>query len=141
MQNECVTPELKISDLPRGSQDMSDKPKRKFWQFHLLTLVLMIMLAGTFVTLNIPREWGLAGVGGPTERSWNSSNTTVGWPLKVVYFKYQITDLTRNLVLDSRIEIRNPFSLVWNTGICLFLLVLAFGFSEWLIRRREARKT
>ena len=115
-----------------------EKRMRRFWQIHLSTLLFMLMLLGTFLTLNVPREWGVGIGGGP--RNSTVYSTTVGWPCDVNFSKYEIEDWNSNLITDARVEILNPCWLAWNAGTCFGLILLAYGLSEYLVRRREGRK-
>ena len=93
---------------------MSDKPARRFWQFHLLTLVMMALEFG--ILLSIETAF---------------SKTINGW-LAALFLSMEKADAVS---VDEMAYL--PFSLVFNA---VAVVLLAF-LSEWLIRRREGRKT
>ena len=120
-------------------QPMDDPPKkRRFWQFHLSTLLLMVILAGTFVTLNMPRNWVELGGSGSTSRYCVYSYSNVGWPFNVKYLKHDFSNEKRDVWTEF--EVDNPSSLIWNAGMGLVFVALSGVISESLIRRREGRK-
>jgi hypothetical protein len=110
----------------------SDKPKRKFWQFHLSTAILVMIASGPLLWLNCsPRRSKifLAHWGDPA-RDYYADGFITGWPAPL-----------KAVEDDGTVDAVSPIAPVTNmvAGVAILLSV---GFiSEWLIRRREARKT
>jgi hypothetical protein len=129
---------------------MSEKPKRKVWQFHLSTAVILMFAAGILMAVNyhactIPTE---------DNRIYFVAH---GWPL-VAYqdlHLHELLDMSQDVVggRSPRQAEAIPFSKIcridigWNrrgivTNLFVAIVILITGVfaSEWLIRRREARK-
>ena len=101
---------------------MTDKPKRKFWQFHLSTAVLMMFATGGVLLAN-HREYEFTPGSIMGER--NYPKTGSGWPFNIE--SSQILDFRSAYILFNV-----------GTGVCI---VIGLGVaSEYLLRRREARK-
>ena len=99
----------------------------------------MVILAGTFVTLNMPRNWDGGDGGGPTSRYCVYYYSNVGWPFNVKYLKRNISN--EKSEVTTEVEVNTPSTLIWNTGIGLAFVVLAGVISEFfIIRRRDTRK-
>jgi hypothetical protein len=105
------------------------KPKRRFWQFHLITLVLLTLAASLLVWLNLPakRAWGPA-----------SFYYEIGWPQSVYHYPVSIGpwDVGTPDALHSVADI-----IFVDLGIAMSILFNVAFTCEYLIRRREARKT
>jgi len=82
-----VFPALHRTDPPpRGSQDMSDKPKRKFWQMGLGSMIALTTCAGALLGLNITdRSNSDSHVFNVEESEFHGPghNTVRGWPLSI----------------------------------------------------------
>jgi hypothetical protein len=131
-----------------------NRPKRKFWQFHLLTSVILFLTASWMLHLNC-RTTQLIKV--RTERGYGWKTIGPGWPFHEVYFSPGVsTEAEIDEVIANIYSYRShPNDLPDNTALhphfggypvvnlLVNLLLLAFLaiLSEWLIRRREARKT
>jgi hypothetical protein len=125
---------------PKGSQDMSepDKPKRRFWQFHLSTAILMTVAAGGLFGLNLTKHIGYRNVnmmplGAPESVYFSYPYHGQGWP-----FAFWWT------LLDDETGSKYAFTgwdLIADLSICVAILASIFFVSESIIRRREARKT
>ena len=123
----------------------SEKPKRKFWQFHLSTAVALVIVAGGVAGANLtnskPRRLSL-GI-----------QKQYGWPL-VAHETNDLSILQPDCSLSSD-ECFKKFALEWSKSesrwnriaafidslIAIGILVAVAFCSEFLIRRREARKT
>jgi hypothetical protein len=128
---------------------MAETKPRKFWQLHLLTLVLMALAAGPMLDMNLQDHQGrhvLVGEGGsPYEdvsenpkrrcRVWTAYQ---GWPMPA--WEYYTVDGKSYGSYFFRIcgPVIPAMLNVMLIGAVLFAVAFA---SEWLIRRREARKT
>ena len=134
---------------------MSEKPKRRFFQFHLLTTMLLMIISAVFLLLDV--RWRsiederypetIFVLGGDIEAP--SSYSTLhwqglGWPM---IFNSQTfwpeTEIVRPLSTIRTAIGRgfDPNKLEIDVLIALGLLFLTAVVSEFLIRRREARKT
>ena len=129
---------------------MSEKPKRPWFRFHLLTAMLMMLSAGAFLGLNLKRRPDPPFAG-----------TCQGWPL---VFEWDFTWVGVQSVSNP-----NKYSYSWKldsknerdyspghneqpglmvcTGylyaditFAIFVLIGTTFISEYLIRRREGRK-
>jgi hypothetical protein len=124
---------------PRGPQAMSEseseKPKRKFWQFHLTTAFLIMMTASGFVWINCVREDDAWDYGDERYLYWH-----YGWPTEIFCVQND-WDFSRKKdggkVVSTHIYLSGIVKNV--TVLILALGILAF-ISEYLIRRREGRK-
>jgi len=123
-----------MTPSPRGTQAMSacEKPKRKFWQIHLSTAVLLMLVAGTI--LYKATQFRRC----PKAISWD-----MGWPLDAIeaFPKYNGEgDVERDDSSQYPIKFRYyvadweclAIDVVIDVGIVLSLAFVC----EWLIRRR-----
>ena len=93
------------------------KPKRRFWQFHLSTAVVMTIAAGFL----------LYGTLQPSIYKFHGKDiVTYGWPISYFY------DDSSGWCVEA---------LIIDVLACIIVLPLAAYMLEWLLRRREARKT
>ena len=101
---------------------MSDKSKRRFWQIHLSTLLILCFATALFIWLNMPR----------TILNDNENiGQVAGWP-------YEVLVPYAGMASHHKINLVNGVLKNALTGITLLLAVI--NLSEYLIRRRE-RKT
>jgi len=111
---------------------MSDKPKRPWFRFHLLTALLMMFVAATMIWLNChvriePLEIGdgvssvvpIGHAGWPAELYWKWG---AGWPEHAGDHKWILSGIG----IDAAVFV----GVVLATALC----------SEFLLRRREGRK-
>jgi hypothetical protein len=130
---------------------MSDpeRPTRKFWQFHLLTLVLMTITVGTMLLIYFsPRI--------EVSQKWNggvSRSYTYGWPIELIIVEdTQREWLFRDELLATSYSAWEQFRYHSGTGTFVLAFILdlitAAGslclsalVPEYLIRRRKARMT
>ena len=134
-------PRLRIQPLPpRGPQAMNEKqkPRRRWFQFHLRTAVLMMLAASGFIRLNWPSQVLLVpkscGVG-----------VAFGWPFEVTMLQGE----SRWLLCGGRSLIDSPvygwtayqvwLRLLADFAIAVLPSLCVALFSESL-RRRELRK-
>jgi hypothetical protein len=129
----------------------AEKPKRKFWQFHLSTAVILIIVAGGLIGVNL------------TERMPHFEDPEVnhelfllgeeriehqyGWPMIAEEtVNPGILSYSHILTSDKQVPPKTfcrwePTAIATNAAVALSILI-AFGFcAEFLIRRREDRKT
>ena len=124
---------------------MSDKPKRPWFRFHLLTAVLLMLAAGGIMSANLIGYEGRAvsveyfnEKGVMHERRW-------GWPWPAAY-STQYPPLGRELLLEiGTMDKHNASGYVTKHvvyDVCVGALILAAIalVSESLLRRREARR-
>jgi hypothetical protein len=125
---------------PRGSQDMREKAKRWFWQFHLSTAIAVSIVSAFLLLMNFQRRE-------PKE----SLGTQYGWPLTAYR---AVPDHLIRLYPVWKEEAKRfpqdkplPDLPVWyqdaaamNAVVAASILLVLFVSFEWLIRRREARK-
>ena len=119
----------------------SAKPKRSWFRFHLWTLILMTIFAGSLLGTNIYEQKIDGGSGSGYEFIRR------GWPLVYseashFYYPSDIAEKWQTWEADDLPKDAKTISSV-NLTIdvtfgCVLLSVLTF-VSEWLIRRREGR--
>jgi hypothetical protein len=116
---------------------MSEKPKRPWFRFHLLTAVALVLIAGAFIGANLTNRltfWQELRfyLHGGTEHRY-------GWPM-VAYEAGAIrcSDPDRG---EREYTNWNQMAIAVDCISGIGLLLAAATASEWLIRRREARKT
>ena len=105
---------------------MSDKPKRNFWQIHLGTLLVEVVVAGLLLYPNV------------CFRACDEVSVVRGWPY--AYGERPVNPKERWIdywKIDP--ELRR-LHFVADAAICIAILIACGVFSEWLPRRREARK-
>src|SRR5476649_2664716 len=110
---------------------MSDKPKRPWFRFHLLTAVFAMLLTGGLLGLNFV-DWP----GHQTEWKYPEDDIAIeprplhrGFPL--AYKEFLSAGTWAHWTLKS---------IPINIAACLLLIVFLAALFEWLIRRREGRK-
>ena len=121
---------------------MSIEPKRRFWQLHLSTVVLVAIAAGGLMWLNFECE--------PVR---DKDPTTIwgysyGWPLSFIWIMSKETIDMYNAVskeygsptrFTSAPKVNSP-SLLIDLGARVGLIAFLAFVAEYRIRRREARK-
>ena len=125
--------------------------KCRFWQIHLSTAVLMLLLGGGLLGLNL-----VEGISHSDELDdLVNVKAQYGWPLVANIVFYQISrremhalKLRADFAQLPRSDHPPTTKSFWNrTAIAidfmtLFASCIVVGFiSEWFIRRREGRKT
>jgi hypothetical protein len=135
------------------------KPKRKFWQLHLSTAVLMMLFSGALLFANLSTYKGelrpcYGAVGNPVYTAdgiplrrisdiptFYTQTYCRGWPFN--YWKVELDTGDSHYRFVSGSD--NPRYFYRNVGLdCILgvMLLAAATFTlEFLIRRREARKT
>ena len=106
---------------------MSEKPKRPWFRFHLLTAMEIMVVSGAFLLVNF-RQYDIDSVSVFDER------ITCGWGWPVCLLKRYSSWGQELYSWDAR-------GILYDLGVaavCLFALAFV---SETLIRRREGRKT
>ena len=140
---------------------MSEPKKRRFWQFHLSTAVLLMFCAGLILYSNTNGRLGYVWLASP---SVSLGYVNYGWPIcflsgcyEVEYPKgYEVSERHHSPnageVIGKRIRFGPPFYLEdyypirWQTALAIdvafaiAILVVVARISEWLIRNREGRK-
>ena len=116
---------------------MTSSRKRPWFRFHLLTAVVMMFAAGAMVWANIVPSRHEDGNGYLTHPYLYDLD--YGWPGMVVRHLSPINPKWVDFQ-DSKTIIQWP-KVCGNVIICLMLLLLSAIGSEFLIRRRESRKT
>ena len=125
---------------------MSEKPKRPWFRFHLLTAVLIMLLSGLFLGLNLKRH-----PNPPFDETYQ------GWPLDYehdwtyVYLSSKPTGYRKKLDTNYGGKYyleqkeypgwwKRPGYLYANIAFALVALIGTAFLSEYLIHRSEARK-
>ena len=108
----------------------AEKPKRKFWQFHLLTLVLIVLASGGMIAASLHA------------RSMGILQVSYGWPLEAAGRKlgYEYAGPPPGVEdhgLDLKWKITGALA---DFIIAVVLIMVVAVVSELLLRRREARK-
>jgi len=111
------------------------RKKRRFWQLHLSTAVLLMFVSGSLVGSNTrdrdPVYWdsyfrGLRRV--PT-----------GWPFEFKQ-RFETYDAENDKVLNAEEGPCNVWSLAGDIFTAIGICSSVAFISEWLIRRREGRR-
>jgi hypothetical protein len=127
---------------------MSEKPKGKFWQFHLLTLLLTMLAIGGLFWLNF-RERVVSGIDEDEGGNIRVTSIDQGWPFRIWFrtAKLEFHDSESGKWISQWMPVAgisqsgsDEFFAVIDLCIAVFGLILFVVLSEWLIRRREARK-
>jgi hypothetical protein len=147
---------------------MSDKPKRKFWQFHLSTAVMVMLIAGLILFFNQQKLVGdVYFESGNLGLLFFAREVSYGWPSVVFGYREGLpgfpsdewaTRVENNkgtvLFPDGRkLRLRRealfnftegptwkPMAIMGNLLVCALILIVVAAGSEFLARR-EARKT
>jgi hypothetical protein len=147
---------------------MTPAPKRSWFRFHLLTLVLMALAAGSVLYLNTSRHYELE-----TANSDFPIIDLYGWPIpfyrvatKVVGTEQAVLDKQQFLssasmsgdrqsnVFQTARTNKGEYEIKWgmrltdfswrlaaDIGIAMLAIVVSSFLAEIIIRRREGRKT
>jgi hypothetical protein len=140
---------------PRGSQDMSEletQTKRSWFRFHLLTAVVAMICSAILLLSNFRKRETKELI---QETDGAFIEEQYGWPL-VAYrtVSDELADATRAMqeqIRSHSVSTARPYprvpnelsrrGLICDVFIAFGILVAVAFASEWLIRRREARKT
>ena len=128
-------------------RDMSDNPKRRFWQIHLSTAVVLMFVTGSILCLNVccRRHLGWQY----HEKAFLGANVTgvqedylkdpfeIGWPL---YSIRNFVEVSPMMVKSSPVYLVSWSAIMTNLIVGLFCIFMATLTCEFLIRRREGRK-
>ena len=138
---------------------MTSSPKRPWFRFHLLTLVLMMFVAGFSLMENLHPQIDVFREYVDTSREPSDMPPSIGlfqklrygWPFKFHSFLREESE-TQVETHDSRVR-NSPDGILyedasqWNwwwlaadVVFCILLMTITALVSESLIRRREARK-
>src|SRR5579864_7555827 len=118
----------------------SEKPKRPWFRFHLLTLVMMTLAVSIFAGLNPGNERQYIAdydVNGPIYSPVLKSYRSVGWPIPCDVSR-QIIFVVGDVKEQCPIELPNiRYALLYLDGlICLSAVSMLAILCESLIRRR-----
>lgn len=109
---------------------MSDTPKRRFWQIHLSTILLMSFAAAGLLGANLAKRSQISEQG-----AFRSELHEWGWP-----YAYDKVSLGYNGVEGDPecaiLERNNQRHIFLNTSCCLFLVFSLALTSEYFIRRQ-----
>jgi hypothetical protein len=119
--------------------------KRRFWQLHLSTAIVLSLVAGYAIHCNFLERKGV-WLGGEDAYEFDVQMEIViyGWP-SAVYYKFTDNGWYRD---GRRFERFNKddswrfdfWAIIFNL-LSTFVILVASGWGlEWLIRRREGRK-
>jgi len=110
---------------------MSETPKRRFFQIHLSTAIVLMFVAGGLLWLNLR---------GRVDILVQSSVVVVfGWPCDAYYDHYQL-NMHESPSLKSIKSEWHWEEGALNTGTMITIVLFAALVLEWFTRRREARK-
>ena len=143
---------------------MSDKPRRKFWQFHLSTAVSFVLMVGGLLYANFgPHFSNPILVGSYTDPGDYSffRYRLIGWPL---FWRGEFEELPKpsditsisdgNLPAayrfpdgrrvkydrDMPLASEQNFAMAVNAATAVFILIVTVVSAEYIARRREGRK-
>ena len=117
---------------------MSEKPKRRFWQIHLSTACIAVLLSSLMLLPNVMWRQG---------RAFARMNPMEGYqPLVCEVRGFPLVDDVRTRdgeppLIFHTIHGWYFFARVYNPILCGLFLFGVVGVNEYLIRRREGRKT
>jgi len=123
-----------------------EKPKRKFWQVHLSTAVILMIEAAGLLWLNVTHVEEKRTLHYPLYFEGSELTNVAalferqGWPIcyHQVFFQGTLHD---RMNPDDRVsDDWKALSLTIDAVICLVILLANGSICEWLIRRREGRK-
>jgi hypothetical protein len=141
-----------ICPPPRGPQSMSDKPKRPWFRFHLLTLVLMMLAAGGLLGANIftPRAIVFEKNVSKDPRSNLMRDKLTfawsGWPIRgpqtiVIGAGINPEDQIASMVrFNATGRFRDYRTIIFNVLIAIGLVLIIAIILEYILRRREGRR-
>lgn len=109
-----------------------DQHKRRFWQIHLSTAVIVMLVAGGFLYLN-------------TLPVFRADEFIFGWPYRagttsIELIKAQESSVRNHCFIIGSVGIYWPH-MVYNISIALSSILTAGILSEWRICRRNKRQT
>jgi hypothetical protein len=107
------------------------KPKRRFWQIHLSTAILLVFVAASLSYVNTTPHRKKIQMG--PEYSFELDQQ--GWPFEI--YDWEFSFGTASAI--HRIPIIRK--MIFNVLITGLILLPTASLAEWLIRRREGRKT
>jgi hypothetical protein len=111
---------------------MSDKPnteppkKRRFWQIHLSTLLIVTLATGLMLLPNI------------CFRSFDSMSFVRGWPYP--YGEKPASPKTQWIDYYNIDPVARQTRFVADVAILIALVLASASVCEWIVRRREARR-
>jgi hypothetical protein len=118
---------------------MSEKPKRPWFRFHLLTAIVLVISSGGLIGLNTVLRF--TEVSKPDiQEVRRVEYHGYGWPL-VTYVKSDVLGTGIDGKWREGKPNVIPIAVLADGSATLALLVAITFLSEYLIRRREARKT
>jgi len=105
---------------------MSDQPRRRWFQFHLSTILLSTLVLAVFMGLNLrPTRFG-------DDDAYHARK--YGWPLTVCI----IENVKARVGYESETHFpTNRDALVIDIEVLLIALCLVAGLNEWRIRRKR----
>jgi hypothetical protein len=112
------------------SEPAEAKPKRRFWQIHLSTAVLLMVVAALFTWANC----------GWTKDFYSDGSSVLGRGRPFIFqlYFYESSDIVNSSFMPSGyIEYS---AVLYDIAIGAAALLLAGIVSEYLIRRREGRE-
>jgi len=111
---------------PPNPTEAAPPPRRRRWfQIHLSTCVVLMFVAGGIVGLNVKPPFYIADISGNT-RGW----AVYGFPWGIYYKAFPYNPEGSYIITDN---------LVSDVVLALGMLVTIGVVLEWLIRRRERR--
>ena len=117
---------------------MSEKPKQRFWQLHLSTLMLLMLIAAGLVGLNLRPYGGRIELGKGNSVEVTAANIEdgglIGWPTAMGYDGSTLDSPTRT------VRIWSQQALAVNVLVGVLILVSVATAIEFLLHRRERRQ-
>ena len=117
---------------------MTSSPKRPWFRFHLLTAVLMMVAAGYLLRQNCMR----------VETETGSDMAAADAMVRMTAYvtdPYYVYGWPSTIYSTGKFDLYVPHwhfkGVIINASTAISVLVAVACVSEWLIRRREARKT
>jgi len=117
---------------------MSDKRARRWFQFHLSTAVLMMLVVGAMSWLEMHEHRFKLQVIGDNEGPYPEYIVMRGWPVMMGRETIDKNGIVTELPWSTEATVLGYFTL---DLLCFLSILAATGFvSEYIIRRRETKK-
>jgi hypothetical protein len=118
---------------------MNDAPRRKRFQVHLSTAVVLMFAAGLLMSVNMMERVELKLFSNGTTGVVNGLYRTTGWPFAAREKLIELIGLPPNVMVCGNIffEKWSSTAIELNAMVALAILFALWFVCEWWVRRRE----